>query len=91
MTTYTPRRGLPLIVALGLFIVVLGLIAEIIGEFGHQLGAMRYGSYVADFGGVICIPAALLTRPGTGRRGFLLSLVGLLLAIAGLALSLAKP
>jgi uncharacterized protein (DUF1499 family) len=60
--------------------------------FGYRLGAWDlnvafhiyiYGSYVAAAGGVICILAALLVRPGTGRRGFGMALVGIVLAIAG--------
>jgi uncharacterized protein (DUF1499 family) len=92
MTTFTPRRGLPLIVAVGLLIVVLGILAEMVSGFGYRFGAWElgvafrmfvFGSWVAAFGGVLCLLAALATRPGTGRRGFGLSLVGIILAIAG--------
>lgn len=92
MTTFTPRRGLPLIVALGLFIAIAGVLAEICAGFGYRLGAWDldaafhiyvYGSFVAAGGGVICILAALLVRPGTGRRGFGLAIVGIIFAIAG--------
>jgi uncharacterized protein (DUF1499 family) len=93
MTTYAPRRGLPLIVAVGLLIVLLGLLAEILSGFGYRLSvwglgvAFRvfvYGSFVAAAGGVLCILAALATRPGTGRRGFGISILGIILAVAGL-------
>ncbi len=92
MTTIAPRRGLPLIVALGLFIVLLGILAEMCSGFGYRLGAWDlnvafhiyvYGSFVAAAGGVISILAALLTRPGTGRRGFGMAVIGIILAIAG--------
>ena len=87
-----PRRGLPLIVAVGLFIAIVGILAEMCSGFGYRLNlwdltAAFYtfviGSWVAAAGGVLCILAALATRPGTGRRGFGLSLLGLILAIAG--------
>jgi uncharacterized protein (DUF1499 family) len=92
MTTFTPRRGLPLIVAVGLLIVVLGVLAELASAFGYRLQAwdldtafriLGIGAWVAAFGGVLCLLAALATRPGTLRRGFSLSLLGIILAIAG--------
>ncbi|HTD62670.1 MAG TPA: DUF1499 domain-containing protein [Gemmatimonadaceae bacterium] len=92
MTSTMPRRGLPLIVAVGLFITLLGVIAEMVSGFGYRfhmwdLGvAFRifvYGSWVAAAGGVLCLLAALATRPGTGRRGFGMSVLGVLIAIAG--------
>jgi uncharacterized protein (DUF1499 family) len=86
------RRGLPLIVAVGLLIAILGVIAEMLSGFGYRFGVWDlsaafhifiYGAWVAGAGGVLCLVAALATRPGTGRRGFGLSLLGVALAIAG--------
>lgn len=87
-----PRRGLPLIVAVGLFVVLVGIIGEIISGFGYRLHTWDlsaafhvfvFGACIAALGGVICLLAAVLTRPGTNRRGFGLSLLGLILAIVG--------
>ena len=92
MTTTMPRRGLPLIVAVGLFVAILGVLAEMLSGFGYRsnawdLGAafniLKYGSYVAAAGGVLSLLAALATRPGTGRRGFGMSLLGAVLGIVG--------
>jgi uncharacterized protein (DUF1499 family) len=38
-------------------------------------------SWVAAVGGVFCLLAAFATRPGTGRRGFGMSIFGLIIAI----------
>jgi uncharacterized protein (DUF1499 family) len=92
MTSTMPRRGLPLIVAVGLFVTIVGVIGEMISGFGYRFNvwdlgvAFRmflYGSWVAAAGGVFCLLAALATRPGTGRRGFGLSVLGVIMAIAG--------
>jgi uncharacterized protein (DUF1499 family) len=92
MTTTMPRRGLPLIVAVGLFIAIVGVLGEMISGFGYRFNVWDlsvafqifvYGSWVAAAGGVLCLLAALATRPGTGRRGFGLSVLGVILAIAG--------
>jgi uncharacterized protein (DUF1499 family) len=93
MYTYAPRRGLPLIVAVGLLVVLLGILAEMLSGFGYRFGlwglgvafhVFVYGSFVAAFGGVLCILGALATRPGSGRRGFGVSILGIMLAVAGL-------
>jgi hypothetical protein len=70
-----PRRGLPLIVAVGLLVVIVGIVVE----------CFTASVWVDAVGGVISLLGAVATRPGTNRRGFGLSLVGLLLAIAAIA------
>lgn len=85
------RRGLPLIVAVGLFVVIVGVIGEMISAFGYRFNVwnlnaafrfLDFAAVVAAIGGVISLLAALATRPGTQRRGFALSLLGVILAIA---------
>ena len=92
MTGTMPRRGLPLIVAVGLFVTIIGVLDEIISALGYRASLwdlsvafriLEVGSWVALAGGVLSLLAALATRPGTGRRGFGLSLLGVILAIAG--------
>lgn len=92
MTSTMPRRGLPLIVAVGLFVVIIGILAEMISGFGYRahtwelLTAFKIllgGACVAALGGLVSLLGALATRPGTGRRGFGLSLLGVILALAG--------
>jgi len=89
-----PRRGLPLIVAVGVFIALVAVACELIAALGYRFhtwaldAAIRVvviGSWVAAVGGVFCLLAALATRPGTSRRGFSLSLFGLIFAIVGFA------
>ncbi|HZS59163.1 MAG TPA: DUF1499 domain-containing protein [Gemmatimonadaceae bacterium] len=90
MTSTMPRRGLPLIVAVGLFVVIVGIIGEMIAAFGYRFAVwnlsiafrlLDFGAIVAAVGGVISLLAALATRPGTHRRGFGLSILGVILAI----------
>jgi uncharacterized protein (DUF1499 family) len=92
MTTYTPRRGLPLIVAVGLFIALVGVLAQMVSGFGYRLEvwplmvAFRIfviSAWVALAGAVISLLAAILTRPGTARRGFSMSLAGIILGVVG--------
>jgi uncharacterized protein (DUF1499 family) len=87
-----PRRGLPLIVAVGLFIALLGVLVEVISGFGYRGNAwglltafkiLLGGACVAALGGLFSLLAGFATRPGTGRRGFGLSLLGVILALAG--------
>lgn len=87
-----PRRGLPVIVAVGLLVVIVGIVGEMISGFGYRakvwdLGAAFHvflvGACIAALGGLFCLVAAILTRPSTHRRGFGVSLLGLILAIVG--------
>jgi uncharacterized protein (DUF1499 family) len=93
MTSTMPaRRGLPLIVAVGLFITFVGVIGEIVSAFGYRATVwnlavafhiLNIASWVTAAGGVFCLLAALATRPGTGRRGFGMSVFGLIVAAVG--------
>ena len=86
-----PRRGLPLIVAVGVFVVILGVLGEMIAAFGYRFSVWNLtvafhivdiAAWVCAFGGLLSLLAALATRPGTNRRGFALSILGVILAIA---------
>ena len=82
------RRPLPLIAVLG---PVLGVLFGLrgagagrgaargggdVGAGGGMARAAAYGGLVA---GLLSVVGALATRPGTGRRGFVLTIVGALL------------
>jgi hypothetical protein len=82
------RRPLPLIAVLGpvlaiLFAILLALAGPgaargwwDVGAAGTMARAAAWGGLVA---GLLSVLGALATRPGTGRRGFLLTIVGVLL------------
>lgn len=74
MTSTIPRRGLPLIVAVGLLLVVIGIVVEFFTRI----------IWVDVLGGVISLVAAAATRPGTNRRGFGLAAIAVILAIAAM-------
>lgn len=82
------RRPLPLIAVLGpvlavLFVLLVALAGPgaargwwDVGTAGGMARAAAYGGLVA---GLLSVVGALATRPGTGRRGFVLTIVGALL------------
>jgi uncharacterized protein (DUF1499 family) len=85
------RQGLPLIVALGAFVAAGGALLLVVSGFGYRAGAwslhvafllLRIGAWIALAGGVLSLLAAILTRPGQGRRGFVMSVVSVLLGLA---------
>jgi len=88
----TYRRPLPLIAVLGPVLAVLFAVLLALAGPGSVRGwwdagaaagmalAAAYGGLVA---GLLSVLGALATRPGTGRRGFVLSLLG---AVIGFAL-----
>lgn len=85
---FTPpstRRGLPVIVAVGLLLALLGALLLLFAGVAHRLFSV--GAWIACSGGVLSLFAAGLTRPGTGRRGFALSLVGVLVGLGGFVLT----
>ncbi len=85
------RRPLPLIAVLGPVIALLFALLLAFAGPGSERGwwdtgtaagmahAAAYGGLVA---GVLSVLGALATRPGTGRRGFVLSLLGALIGFA---------
>ena len=98
MSTSTPplRRPLPVIAVIGPVIAVLAVILVGLGGPGSRMGwvdaitapgLVRWGRIAA----MIAIPFSLLgaavTRPGSGRRGFALDLMGVLLSVVAVLLA----
>ncbi|WP_404326388.1 hypothetical protein [Aerophototrophica crusticola] len=85
------NKHMPWIVPLAFLVsVVAGLMAAGGGP-GYRLGVldlptafagMRYGAYVGIAGALLSLAAAIIVRPGTGRKGFVLALAGLVLGAA---------
>jgi hypothetical protein len=84
------QRGLPVIVAVGLLLALLGALLLLVSVAGSRGGAwpawlaprlLAAGAWIALVGGVLSLAAAALTRPGTGRRGFGLSVAGMLIGL----------
>ena len=84
----TYRRPLPLIAVLGPVLAVLFAVLFALAGPGSRQGWWAVGTAmttarVAAYGGLVAgllsVLGALATRPGTGRRGFVLSIVGVLL------------
>jgi hypothetical protein len=82
-TPVADRRGLPVIVALAVAVVLLSGLVEIAALFGyhHQVwalrttfGMLRVGECMAAVGCALSVLAAALTRPPLGYRGFVASL-----------------
>jgi len=74
----------------GLTLALLAGTAEIIAGLGHRWGiwdyrtgltTLRWAVYGGGAAGLISLLGAILSRPGGKRRGFILSLSGLLLAL----------
>lgn len=98
MSTSAPplRRPLPVIAVIGPVIAVLAVILVGLGGPGSRMGwvdaiaapgLVRWGRIAA----MIAIPFSLLgaavTRPGSGRRGFALDLMGVLLSVVAVLLA----
>ena len=75
---------------IGFVIALVSGLAEILSGFGHRWGIwnyrtgfviLRWAAYAAIIAATASLFAAMLTRPGRGRRGFVLSLMGLLTAV----------
>lgn len=94
----TPRsspispRGLPVAAAFGFLVAAVGVIILIVSGFGYRFGVwslpvavriLSVGGWVSLAGGLLSLLAAALTRPGTGRRGFVLSVLGVILGFGG--------
>ena len=85
------RRPLPLIAVIGPVLAILfaGLVA-LAGpgtergwwDAGTAAGMARAAAYGGLVAGLLSVLGALATRPGTGRRGFALSLLGALIGFA---------
>jgi uncharacterized protein (DUF1499 family) len=89
------RRGLPVIVVFGLLVSLLGAVVVAASGFGFRnsiwpirvaFELLTIGGWIGLGGGVISVLAAALTRPGTGRRGFLLSLLGVIIGLGAFGL-----
>ncbi|MEJ7812835.1 MAG: DUF1499 domain-containing protein, partial [Gemmatimonadaceae bacterium] len=89
-----PRRPLPIIAVIGPALAILAALALALAGPGTRAGwwdfrtgftFLRYAAY----GGIAAVSFSLLgalaTRPGSGRRGFLLSLLGMALGAAAIA------
>jgi hypothetical protein len=88
----TVSRGLPLIVAVGVVLAMIGALVLVASGFGYRAGAwplgiafrlLTIGAWIALAGGIMSILAALVTRPGSQRRGLTLSVLGILLGLGG--------
>jgi uncharacterized protein (DUF1499 family) len=86
-----PSRGLPLIVAVAVLLVALGVLGEVGAGFGYRtmfwplptaLTILRVGAWTAFVGALLAIPAAVATRPGTHRRGFAAAALAILVGLA---------
>ena len=84
----TYRRPLPLIAVLGPAIAIIcailfALAGPGVGQGWWDVGTAAMVARAAAWGGLVAgllsVLGALATRPGTGRRGFVLTIVGVLL------------
>jgi hypothetical protein len=83
------RRGLPVVVALATFVVVLSGLVGIVALFGAQHGMwatgtawilLRVSEGLACVGLAFSLLAAALTRPPLGYRGFIASVASAITA-----------
>jgi hypothetical protein len=86
----TYRRPLPLIAVLGPVLAILCTALVLMAipgaragwwDPGTAMGLARAGAYGALVAAILSVLGALATRPGTGRRGFWLSVLGVLLGV----------
>ena len=84
------RRPLPLIAVLGPVLAILCAALVLLAwpgsragwwDGGTAMGLARTGAYGALVAAILSVLGALATRPGTGRRGFWLSILGIVLGV----------
>jgi len=92
------RRPLPLIAVLGPVLALLFLILVGLAHPGARAGwwdwttgttLIRWGAWGGLVAALLSVVGALATRPGSGRRGFVLSILGLIVGLVLFALPLA--
>jgi uncharacterized protein (DUF1499 family) len=88
------RRGLPVAAVFGTLVATLGIVVLAASGLVYRVGVwplpvaftvLGVGGWIGLVGGFLALIGAVLTRPGTGRRGFLLSLLGLLIGFGTFA------
>lgn len=88
-TTY--RRPLPLIAVVGPILAVMAGLALLLAGPGSRwdlwhyrtgFSIMRWAAYLGMFAALLSILGAVATRPGSGRRGFGIALLGLIIGLA---------
>ncbi len=84
------RRGLPVAAVFGTLVAIVGLVVLALSGLGYRVGAwplraaftvLGVGGWIGLVGGFLALLGAALTRPGTGRRGFLLAVLGVLIGL----------
>ncbi|MFL5576647.1 MAG: hypothetical protein ACJ79S_11830 [Gemmatimonadaceae bacterium] len=94
----TYRRPLPLVAVVGPFLALLFALLVGLAHPGAQQGwwdfatgtsLIRWGAYGGLVAAILSLVGALATRPGTGRRGFVLCVLGALVGLALFVLPLA--
>jgi uncharacterized protein (DUF1499 family) len=74
----------------GLALAIIAVLLAALSGFGHRwqwwpfsagFAMLRWGGYAAAAAAEISLVSCFLTRPGGGRRGFIRSLLGLLIAL----------
>jgi len=85
-------RGLPLIVALGALVTLIGVVLLVGSGVGYRIGLwangvaaamMWVGAWTCLVGALFSMLAAAMTRPGTPYRGFTLAVAAALVGLAG--------
>jgi len=80
------------VVAVAVLIALVGAVLLVVSGFGYRGGVwplgiafrlLRIGAWVALVGGVLSVLGLIVTRPGSGRRGFVLSLIGTIIGLGG--------
>ncbi len=82
------RLYLPAII--GFVLIVLSILAAMSGPIGSRIGwwdfdyavaIAKWSAYVAMFGALLCFSGLIFARPGSNHRGFIISLLGIILFV----------
>ncbi len=75
---------------IGLVLIILSMLAVMAGPIGSRIGwwdytlaitIVKWSAYAAIFASVICLSGLVAARPGGKRRGFVYSLLGLIIIV----------
>jgi hypothetical protein len=84
------HRPLPLVAVIGPSLALLAVASMMLAALGSRWGfwnfragfsVLRWAVYAAIAAAVISLLGAIVTRPGTGRHGFALAMLGLVVAV----------
>jgi len=84
------KKSISKIVVIGFLLTIIAVVAAMVAPIGSRLGVwdyetavviLKWAAYTGAASVLICLAGAFVSRPGRSRKGFLLSLLGLVIVV----------